>query len=194
MNAMHSHTFKLLGISGSLRAGSHCTALLSALRELVESTVVLETATLHEVPMYNADLDGETPPEGVLRLKRAIAASDGLVMISPEYNYGIPGVLKNVIDWASRPGFNSPLRGKPALIITASPGMLGGARAQPQIRDALAAALARPVVRQQLAVPAIDKKLVDGRLVDQTTCELLMAGFADLLIDIQRMKASPAGN
>jgi len=193
MNSMPSHTFRLLGISGSLRAGSHCTALLAALRELVASRAALEISTLHDVPIYNADLDGETQAEGVLRLKRAISESEGLVVISPEYNYGMPGVLKNAIDWASRPGFSSPLRGKPVLVITVSPGMFGGVRAQSQIRDALTATLARPVVRQQLAVPTIDKKLIEGRLVDPATSDLLIAGFDDLLVDIQRLRMSPAG-
>jgi chromate reductase len=174
----------LLGISGSLRAASHCTALLRSLVQLVAPPAELRVITLHGVPLYDGDLDGDTPPDGVRALKAAIAAADGLVVCSPEYNYGIPGVLKNAIDWASRPGFQSVLRGKPVLVITASPGALGGVRAQVQIRDALAATLARPVVRQHIAVPAVHEKLAGGQIVDATARSLLMAGVGDLLAEI----------
>jgi chromate reductase len=181
---------RLLGISGSLRRGSNCTAVLHALAPLAEARAQLEVMTLHEVPLYNADLEGDALPEGVRRLKEAIAQADGLVICSPEYNYGMPGVLKNAIDWASRPGFASPLKGKPALIITAAPGLFGGARAQAQIRDALAATLARPVARPHLAIPAVDKKFVDRRLSDETTVQLLQGGLGDLLAEIALLDRS----
>lgn len=175
---------RLLGLSGSLRRGSNSTAVLHALVPLAEARAQLQVMTLHEVPPYNADLEGDALPGAVRSLKEAIAQADGLVICSPEYNYGMPGVLKNAIDWASRPGFASPLKGKPALIITASPGLFGGARAQAQIRDALAATLARPVSRPHLAIPAVDKKFVDGRLSDETTVKVLEGGLGDLLAEI----------
>lgn len=175
---------RLLGISGSLRLGSNCTAVLRALAPLLEGLALLEVTTLHEVPLYNADLEGDALPEGVRRLKQAIASADALVVCSPEYNYGMSGVLKNAIDWASRPGFASPLKDKPALVITASPGMFGGARAQAQIRDALAATLARPVARPHVAIPAVDKKLVDGRIGDETTQQLLRGALDHLLSEV----------
>ncbi|WP_395703050.1 NADPH-dependent FMN reductase [Aquabacterium sp.] len=177
---------RLLGVSGSLRRGSHCTAILHALAPWLAARAHYEVMTLLDVPPYNADTDGAAAPIGVQRLKQAIAEADGLVICSPEYNYGIPGVLKNAIDWASRPGFQSPLKGKPALVITASPGLFGGVRAQAQIRDALAATLARPVLRPHLAVPAVDKKIVDGRMADEPTQQLLQLGLADLLAEIPR--------
>jgi chromate reductase, NAD(P)H dehydrogenase (quinone) len=177
-------TVHLLGISGSLRRGSNCTAVLRALDPLLAGRATLDVMTLNEIPPYDADLDGAAPPESVRLLKEAIAATDGLVFCSPEYNYGIPGVLKNAIDWASRPGFRSPLKGKLALIITASPGLFGGARAQAQIRDALAATLARPLALPHLAIPAVDKKLAEGRIVDETTQQLLRTGLDALLAEI----------
>ena len=124
---------RLLGIAGSLRRASHTTAVLRGLGALLEGRASFELALLDDLPLYNADLEGDALPEGVRRLKQAIGSADGLVVCSPEYNYGIPGVLKNAIDWASRPGFASPLKGKPALIVTAAPGLFGGARAQSQI-------------------------------------------------------------
>ena len=180
---------RLLGISGSLRQASNSTAVLRALPALLEDKALLDLALLNEVPPYNADLDGEAMPEAVRRLKHAVADADGLVVCSPEYNYGIPGVLKNAIDWVSRPGFNSPLKGKPALVITTSPGLFGGARAQAQIRDALAATLARPVPLAHLAIPAVDKKLADGRIADETTRQLLLAGLDALLAEIKLFRA-----
>lgn len=183
---------RLLGISGSLRRASNSTAVLRALPALLEGRASLDVMTLHDVPPYNADLEGEALPEGVRRLRQAIAAADALVICSPEYNYSIPGVLKNAIDWASRPSFASPLKGKPALIVTASPGLFGGVRAQAQIRDLLAATLARPVARQHVAIPAVDKKLVDGRIADETTAQLLSAALGDLLAELALVSAARA--
>ena len=183
---------RLLAISGSLRRTSNSTAVLQALAQLLEGRVLIEIALLHDIPPYNADLEGEAQPEGVRRLKQAVAGADGLVVCSPEYNYGMPGVLKNAIDWVSRPAFTSPLKGKPALIVTTSPGMFGGVRAQAQIRDALAATLARPLARPHVAIPAVDKKLVDGRIVDETTRQMLLAGISELLAEVEAVASSTA--
>ena len=183
---------RLLAISGSLRRSSNSTAVLQALAHMLEGRVLIEIALLHDVPLYNADLEGEAQPEGVRRLKHAVAEADGLVLCSPEYNYGMPGVLKNAIDWVSRPAFASPLKDKPALIVTTSPGMFGGVRAQAQIRDALAATLARPLARPHVAIPAVDKKLVEGRIVDKTTRQTLLAGITDLLAEVAAVASSTA--
>lgn len=185
---------RLLAISGSLRRASHCTAVLRSLAPLLPTGATLELFPLDEVPMYNADLDGDNPPAAVAQLKAAIAAADGLVLCSPEYNYGMPGVLKNAIDWASRPGFASPLKGKPALVMTASPGTAGGVRAQAQIRDALAATLARPLVRQHIAIASVATRIQDGRLVDEATRAIVQAGLLELIDEIHwlaRRQAAP---
>jgi chromate reductase len=177
---------RLLGISGSLRRGSHSTALLHAVGPLLAGRAEFAVTTLHGVPLYDGDLDGDSAPDGVRRLRRSITEADGLILASPEYNYGMPGVLKNAIDWVSRPAFESPLKGKPTLIITGSPGVFGGVRAQAHIRDALTAALARPLVRPHVAVPAVDKKLVDGRIADEVTLLLVRSALDDLLLEIAR--------
>lgn len=176
---------RLLGISGSIRRDSHCTAVLRSLQPLLPASATIELFALNDIPLYNADLDGDAPPAAVARLKAAIAEADGLVLCSPEYNYGMPGVLKNAIDWASRPGFASPLKGKPVLIATASPGTAGGVRAQAQIRDALAATLARPVVRQHVAIANVATRIREGRLVDESTLDFLRVALADLLREIE---------
>lgn len=185
-------TTRLLAISGSLRRESHCTAVLRSLAPLLPATATIELFALNDIPMYNADLDGDSPPAAVVQLKQAIAQADGLVICSPEYNYGMPGVLKNAIDWASRPGFASPLKGKPALVMTASPGTAGGVRAQAQIRDALAATLARPVVRQHVAIAGVATRMRDGRLVDEATLGFVQAALADLLEEIRLLALAKA--
>lgn len=187
-----SPPLRLLAISGSIRRASHCTAVLRSLQPLLPPEATLELFPLGDIPLYNADLDGDQPPAAVARLKEAIKTADGLVFCSPEYNYGIPGVLKNAIDWASRPGFASPLKGKPALIMTASPGTAGGVRAQSQIRDALTATLARPLVRQHIAIASVATRVQDGQLVDKPTLEIIQAGLQELLEEIRWIAARSA--
>ena len=194
MNTDPTPPLRLVAISGSIRRASNCTAVLRSLQPLLPAGVVLQIFPLDQIPVYNADLDGDSPPPPVAQLKQAIREADGLVLCSPEYNYGMPGVLKNAIDWASRPGFASPLKGKPALVMTASPGTAGGVRAQAQIRDALAATLARPVVRQHVAIASVGAKIQDGRLVDPATLDFIGAALGDLLEEIALVAArAPRG-
>jgi chromate reductase len=103
---------------------------------------------------------------------------------SPEYNYGVSGVLKNALDWASRPGFNSPLKSKPVLIMTSSPGLLGGLRAQSQLRETLSATLSRVISCPQIVIPGVNQKIRDGRFVDETTIEFMLAAVDDLIGEI----------
>lgn len=175
---------KLLGISGSLRAGSHNSALLRSLPALLGDRATLQIASLRELPLYDGDLDGDAMPAPVRAFKQAIGAADALVICSPEYNWGIPGVLKNALDWASRPSYASVLKDKPVLVMTASTGPFGGVRAQAPIRDALASVLARPLVRQQVAVPAVNQKFADGRLSDAATIAIVGAALDDLLREL----------
>ena len=119
---------RILGISGSLRAGSYNTALLRAARELAADEVQLEIASLHGIPLYDADLEQrEGLPAAVVELKAKIMSSDGVILATPEYNNGIPGVFKNGIDWLSRPPADIPkvFRERPFAIIGASPGGFG---------------------------------------------------------------------
>lgn len=186
---MPTETFRLLAISGSLRRESYNTLVACALAEGPPEGVTIEVMTLHEVPPYNADQDGEGAPGGVVVLRDKIAAADGIVLVSPEYNYGMPGVVKNALDWASRPGFNSVLKDKPSLIMTVSQGATGGARAHAQIRETLAACLSRVVVRPQVTVAQVAAKVEKGRLADQATLDFAHSAIEDLCREIRRARS-----
>jgi chromate reductase len=157
------------------------------LAEHLGNKATLSLFPLDHVPLYNADLEGELLPQTVRELKDALARSDGIVLCSPEYNHGMSGVLKNALDWASRPAFASPLKNKPALILASSPGYTGGARAQAQMRETLAAALARVVARPQVAIAGVMQKIVDGKLVDKDTVKFCIDAIDDLLSEIQSL-------
>jgi chromate reductase len=175
---------RILALSGSLRRGSSNVVVLKTLAERAGPETTITLFPLNDVPLYNGDDDTDNPPPAVAALRNAVTASDGLIIGTPEYNHGMTGVLKNAIDWASRPAATSSLKGKNALIISSSPGAIGGARAYAQVSDALIGALARPVVRRQLNVAGVDQKISGGRLVDEPTVTLLLAGLADLVAEI----------
>ncbi len=179
---------ELLGLSGSLRQGSYCTALLRTLADELPATSRLVIHGLADLPLYNQDHDGEGAPASVKTLKAAIAAADGLVVVSPEYNYGISGVLKNALDWASRPAYQSVLKGKPVLIMTSSPGIGGGIRAQAQVRQTLAGTLARIVPFPEIAVSNAAERFKDGRLVDPATLRIALDGMAALEAEIMALR------
>jgi chromate reductase len=176
----------LLGISGSLRRDSYNKAILSSLADALGARAEFRLFPLNDVPLYDQDIDTETPHPAVSALRAAIADADGIVIASPEYNHGISGVLKNALDWASRPYGKATLTRKPVFVLTSSPGSVGGARAHAQINETLASIGARTVLRPQAVVSAIHQKIEGGRLTDSATLDFLMDGVADLLRDIAR--------
>jgi chromate reductase len=161
---------RVLGIAGSLRAGSYNRALLAAARELAPPGVEIEEFELRELPLYDGDVEAAGDPASVQAFKGAIRGADALLIATPEYNRGVPGVLKNAVDWASRPPLGSPLAGKPVALMGASTGRGGTARAQEQLRAALefsrAAVLAAPEVLVSEAYLRFEGQ---GRLVDEET-------------------------
>jgi chromate reductase len=179
---------RLLGLSGSIRKESTNTAILQSLAEKLGARATLTVFPLNDIPLYNSDLDADALPQSVRALKEAIAASDGLILSTPEYNHGMSGVLKNALDWASRPAFASPLRNKPTLLMTSSPGYVGGARAQAQMQDTMASALARVVVRPQVVIAGVAQKVVNGRLVDEATLKFCLEAIDDLLAEIRLLE------
>lgn len=168
-------TVRVLGIAGSLRVRSYNRALLRAAAELApDGLTIVEFSRLAEIPPYDGDLDPpdapEQAPEPVRALRDALRAADALLVVTPEYNYGVPGVLKNALDWASRPPASTPLRDLPAGIMGAATGAVGTARAQLQLRQAFVFtqtyALAAPEVLVSNAAQKFDAEL---RLADEPT-------------------------
>ena len=186
---MTDRPLKLLGISGSLRAGSYSTAVLEALKSALQGKAEFAVLKLSDVPFYNQDEDNETPPAGAAALRAAIANADGVVFASPEYNYGTTGAMKNAIDWGSRPFGKGALKGKPVLILTSSPGSTGGVRAQAQLRESLTAAGARVVNYPHLAIPGVAEKVKDGVFTDEKTQGFLLGGIDALTKEIRLLDA-----
>jgi chromate reductase len=185
-------TIRLAGISGSLRQASSNTAVLRTLQASMHQGVEMTLLPLDDIPLYNQDCDGPNPPEAVSKFKAAVEKCDGVVMCSPEYNFGMSGVLKNAIDWASRPAFASPLKGKPVLVMTCSPAFTGGVRAQAQLRETLSGALARVIARPQVVIAGVNNKIEDGRLVDQTSLKFALDAIGDLIAEILMLRATHA--
>lgn len=175
----------ILGISGSLRAGSFNTALLQAATTLSIEGITVEAATLHGVPLYDGDLEAaDGAPAAVKALAARIQAADGVLLVSPEYNNGIPGVFKNAIDWLSRPVAGAPalLDGKPVAVVGASPGGFGTVLAQNHWLPVLRSLGVAPWFGGRLMVSRAGSVFdADGQLLDDKVREQLkefMAGFA----------------
>ena len=181
---------RLLGISGSLRSGSYSAAVLAAFADNTAGEAEWDYADIGDLPLFNQDLYVDPLPSAVAELRAQIAVADGIVIVSPEYNHGIPGVLKNALDWASRPHNGSPLKGKPVLIVTSSQAFTGGVRAQYQIRETLVSALARPVNTPEIIVGLVASKMVDGRFEDEATITFARVGFAALFDQIAKAPGS----
>lgn len=177
---------KLLGLSGSLREGSYSTAVLRALADRLDHGAELRLHPLGEVPLYNQDLDSAEPLPAVAALREAIAVADGLVIVTPEYNYGMPGVLKNALDWASRPYGAAPLAGKPVVTMATSPAFTGGVRALAQLHETLLATQSLLVPRPQTVIGQVHEKFEEGRLVDDAVFDFALGAVADLQAIVDR--------
>ncbi|MEM0271117.1 MAG: NAD(P)H-dependent oxidoreductase [Thermoprotei archaeon] len=158
---------RVLGFAGSLRKASYNKMLLKEAVRLTPPNMVIETFDLEGIPLYNQDLEAN-PPEKVREFKAKIKQADALLIVTPEYNYSVPGVLKNAIDWASRPYGDNAFDGKPVAIMSASIGMLGGARAQYHLRQMCVFLNMYPVNTPEVFVTFAPQKFDDeGRLKDR---------------------------
>ena len=182
---------RILAISGSLRNGSLNTRLLRGIAEQAPAGVEIQLwERLRAIPPYDADGDTEPAPEPVRALREAIADADGLLFATPEYNSSIPGVLKNAIDWASRPRATTPLQGKPAAVVGATTGQFGAVWAQADLRKVLGSTGAR-VVDLELPVAKADTlleqrgSLLANELLDDRSAEILEALVAEIEHDRQ---------
>jgi chromate reductase len=184
---------RVCGLVGSLRRASLNRGLMRAAQEMAPD-VGLEIAVfdrLREIPPYDADVDAAGNPEPVAALKAAIAQADALLIATPEYNYGVPGVLKNAIDWVSRPPPGSPLRGKPAAIMGASSGISGTMRAQYQLRQTFVGTGTHVLLQPEVIVPrAAERFDAEGRLADESTRDLIRKQLAALAEWTRRIHAA----
>lgn len=187
---MNDDVIELLGISGSLRSGSYNSALLRAASQLAPEGVRIDIYEgLGDIPLYNDDVRLLGEPAGVTRIKQRIAAADGVLICTPEYNNSVPGVLQNAIDWISRPPAESPLRGKPVGIAGVATGNFGAVRAQTVLRQVLASTASVAMIRPELAVfQARSRFDDDGNLTDETTRELLVNYLGALAAWVRRMR------
>src|SRR6476661_2462591 len=178
---------RVVGIAGSLRRASYNRALLCAAQQLTPPSLVIEIEVLDDLPMFNADLDGADTPEAVIRLRGAVREADGLLLVTPEYNHGVPGVMKNAIDWLSQPLAQSALDGKPTALMGASSGAAGTARGQSQLRQSFVLTNTPSMLRPEVLVGrAQDKFDATGRLTDEGTRRFVASFLEQFAVWIRR--------
>jgi chromate reductase len=182
---------RFVGISGSLRKGSFNTMLLNEAAGLLPEDVTMEIVTIGDIPNYNADLDvpaAKQRPEVVQRFRNTLTKADGLVIASPEYNYSIPGTLKNAIDWASR-GQDSPLIHMPVAVMGATQGMWGTVRMQMAFYGVFLYLDMKPVLKPEVLVAkAAEKFDVNGNLTDETARDPIkkkLKGLKDIILQLR---------
>ena len=181
---------RILGFAGSLRKGSYNKALLRAAAELLPADTQLEIFDLEGIPPFNQDLESN-PPAKVREFKAKIKAADAILMAAPEYNYSVSGVLKNAIDWASRPYGDNAFDGKPVAVMSASIGMLGGARGQYHLRQIFVFLNMHPVNRPEVMVPFVADKVDDkGNLTDAKTRGFIKDLVESLVDSTRKMRGS----
>jgi chromate reductase len=185
---------RLVAMSGSLRSGSYSNAILETLREKFAGRADIAIWDLRPIPLYDQDFEGEKRPASVKALLAAIEQSDGVVLCAPEFNHSVPGVLKNALDWASRPAFASVMAYKPVAIMATSRGPLGGARCVEHLRIALDSMLARVALAREVIITATADKIRDGRLVDETSLCFACGAVEALLREIPLWRGHDAEN
>ncbi len=186
-----SEPIKLVAFCGSLRQGSFNKMALHAFIERAPAGTSVQTIEIGDWPLYNADIQAKGFPDKVQAAQKAMIEADGLVLVSPEYNYGISGVLKNAIDWLSRTT-PQPFAAKPTALLGASGGALGTARAQYQLRQTLVFLDGRPVNKPEVMIGQAQNRFTDGKLNDEATGKLLSDLGAALALAIRQAKAAAA--
>lgn len=182
-------TFKILGISGSLRKQSTNTMALRNAQKLAPEHMHLEIADISEIPLYNADLHALGEPESVTKLKKQIRESDAVLIATPEYNFSIPAVLKNALDWVSRPP-DPPFNEKPVAILGVAPGPVGTARAQYHLRQVLVFMNTFTLNKPEVFINHSAQKFnAEGDLTDQPTAQFIseqLVALEKLALRVQR--------
>jgi len=188
---------RILGIAGSLRRKSYNRAALRAAQQLAPEDAVIDSFELDGIPVFSED-DERQPPPKVVEFKKRIREADAILFVTPEYNYSIPGVLKNAIDWASRPYGDSAWTDKPAAIMGASVGTLGTARAQYHLRQVFVFLNVHAINQPEVMIAnAIQNFGAEGNLTNETTKNLIRQLLTNLVArtrDLQQAKSAKAAN
>ncbi|MCL4162645.1 UNVERIFIED_CONTAM: hypothetical protein GTU68_024412 [Idotea baltica] len=173
---------QLLFIPGSLRQASSSRATIRSLADSLNGDCTSVVADPGLLPHFNSDVVDDAHVDA---FRADVEAADGVVFVTPEYNYSVPGLLKNAIDWASRPSYGSVFFGKPCFVITVSAGALGGVRAQGQLKYVLNGMLADVFATKEIVIPFSNKKVEDGLLADEGILEFATAALRDFLVSIE---------
>lgn len=182
-------TIHILAVAGSLRQKSYNRAALRAAQELLPANMTLEICDIGAIPLFNEDVEAQGYPQPVQELKARIAASDAMLISTPEYNYSLPGVLKNALDWASRPASATPLNGKPLAIMGVSSGPWGTARAQLHLRQSCVYFNMHPLNRPVVQISHAEAKFdADGHLKDEATRTQIRALLEALDVWARKLK------
>jgi chromate reductase len=181
MSELTNEEVRIVGISGSLPKASFNTALLKILAEKSASSINIQVVTLNDFPLYNEDLDTATGVSAVNALKRLISSCDGVLISTPQFNHGIPGVLKNTLNWLSRPVSESCFKNKPVSIISSSKASTGGVPAQYQLRETLISMEAQLVMGPEVVVGGVHRYFEDEPCADE-------AGLIFMLNSLNRLK------
>lgn len=182
---MNTDPVRILAVCGSLRAASYNRLAMQAAQELLPPGTEWDSADIGELPLFNQDHEND-PPEAVTRFKAAVAKADAVLFVSPEYNFSIPGVLKNAIDWGTRPPASAVWKGRTAAIMGASPGMLGTARMQYHLRQVLINLGMQAVIAPEVMIAQAHTKFdAEGRLSDEKTREMV-GKLLESLVDLTR--------
>jgi len=183
--------FKILTFAGSLRKGSYNKALVRAAVEVAPENVTLEVFDLEGIPPFNQDNENN-PPQKVVEFKEKIRIADALLIATPEYNYSIPGVLKNAIDWASRPYRDNSLANNPVAIMSASSGMLGAARAQYHLRQSFVFLNMHPINKPEVMLPLAAQNIdANGKLTNEQTRTLIKQLIEALVAWTDQLNCKP---
>jgi len=192
--ADYPRPIRIVAVIGSLRRGSYNRMLYQEMKDLLPEGMTLEEASIADIPAYNDDVrTGPDYPESVTRLREELAAADAVLFVTPENNHSIPGVLKNALDWVSRPMNDQPLRGKPAALMGVSTGRLGTVRMQEHLRAVLGSLGCLVLVQPEVFIGDAAARFKDGHLVDEKTRSVVerdLQALKEWVLRLQRSDVS----
>lgn len=180
-----SPSLKIVGIAGSIRAKSYSHIVLKSIEKLLPEGSIFSSVNIGDLPHYNEDIEQIELPASVSSARSRIEENDAVIIVTPEFNHGLPGVLKNTLDWLSRPAFKSCMQDKPVLFATHSPSALGGVRAQHQLLATLSSMLCRLAPMPEIVITNIGSKVFEGQISDVATLDFLAAQIKRFLSTVK---------